>query len=188
MAEIQRRDVSAALADRRPPKVRSVTLSVGATTDDEITLGHVLHAVITEVIASWPDGSTWVVEIGRGYLQSVTYTPTSLLEVGPEHVIDMQRAVAAGWIDPHSMPPGHGDHESRRLWADNPVMEVQWAYEGVPSVVPKLVDAATGQLKANPHDALTIRIWTRADYSGEDESIDTMEPIPTEIEPIVIDA
>lgn len=178
-------DVVGALAQQRPPAVRAVSLDVKPNeVTDPTRLEDILQAVITEVLTSWPSGTTWVVDLGCGYLQGLTYTPTCLLEFAPAppRSVDWELAKEAGWLDPHTVPKGHGDFESRPLWANNPVQELSFASTGIPAMVALLADAADTQLRAPRGAGLGIKVFCNAPDEGTGEEVFASADLPAVVE------
>lgn len=162
-------DVAGILAAHRPPDFRRVEISVlPSGPGDPTTLEQVLQAVLTEIVAVWPAGSTWFVEIGRGYLQGVHYAPDALLEVGPRHAHPdmLATAISLGWIDPHRIPRAQSDFRSRPIWGNNPVQEVDWSSTGVPRMAAIVAEAADDVLLAPPGAGFKIELWAPLSAGG----------------------
>lgn len=188
---VRSNEVPAALAEMRPPKCTSLELEVlRQPASAEPHLEDLLRTIVNEVIAVWPDGTCFIVELGKAelgkskYLQGLHYSPTFLIEFGPRPSgpDEWRRAKEQGWIDPQTVPRTHSDYVSRDDWWENPVQELAWDSSGLPEIARRLSDAATDLLGFKPGQSLTIKIFCNDDADGEEEqSAHAAEPLPADV-------
>ena len=183
---VRSNEVSLALAELRPPKCTHLDLEVVRQPESaDPSFEDLVRTVLNEVVSVWPDGTCFVVELGKSkYLQGRHFAPTYLIEFGPRPSDPevWRRAREKGWIDPNTVPRTHSDYASRSDWWENPVQELDWDSCGLPAIAALLADAATSHLDFRPGQRVTIKIFCDDDADGDaEQNAHEAEPLPADV-------
>lgn len=177
------------LQDQRWPAQQTLELVIDSSGDDRATVQDLLEGLIVEVVAMWPSGTYWVMQIGpqhdRTYLQGRRDGSALQLEFGEAwqdsaSTGDWSAAKRLGWMNPHAPPEPETLCVTRAAWADNPVMEVSTTDVPTWEIAEKLSTTATSLLGTTADCELTVKVWineedeNRPRPAGTDKESDTI--------------